>query len=160
MQDTIAGDLYGFDAVPFDVTLLRLVSAVVLGACVGFEREWRAKPAGIKTHFLVSLAACLFILVGRELALIDYGGGEVRIQPFGLIEAVTAGVAFLAAGLIFRADGRVQNVPTGASLCLAGAIGLASGAGQVPLAALATALTLFVLLVLRLFDRPHAPRSD
>jgi len=70
-----------------------------------------------------------------------------------LIEAVTAGVAFLAAGLIFTSGGRVRNITTGTSLWLAGAIGLGCGAGQMPLAAMTTTIVLVVLIVLRLLER-------
>jgi putative Mg2+ transporter-C (MgtC) family protein len=66
---------------------------------------------------------------------------------------VTAGVAFLAAGLIFTSGGEVHNVTTGASLWLAGAIGLGCGAGQMPLAAMATAIVIVVLFLLRLLEK-------
>ena len=70
-----------------------------------------------------------------------------------MIEAVTAGVAFLAAGLIFTAKGQVKNVTTGASLWLAGAVGLGCGAGQMPLAALATGIVVSVIFLLRQLER-------
>jgi putative Mg2+ transporter-C (MgtC) family protein len=150
MQDQIARELTGtFAAVPFEAALLRIMAAIVLGGLIGAEREWRHKPAGLKTHILVSLAACLFFLVGRELSAIDFGTvGQMRVDPLRLIEATTAGVAFLAAGIIFTSGGRVKNITTGASLWLAGAIGLSAGAGRIPLAALATGLVLVVLLLL------------
>lgn len=144
--------------IPFEVAALRLALAVVLGGLVGLEREWRHKPAGMRTHILVSLAACLVVLVGHELAATEWAGGDVRIQPFSLIEAVTAGVAFLAAGLIFTAGDKVKNVTTGASLWLAGAIGLTIGAGEARLAVMATGFTLFVLIVLR-FLRPNGSEN-
>ena len=70
-----------------------------------------------------------------------------------MIEAVTAGVAFLAAGLIFTSKGEVRNVTTGASLWLSGAVGLGCGAGQMPLAAMATAVVIVVLVALRTVER-------
>lgn len=99
---------------------------------------------------LVAIAACLFVIVGIELAELEFGDSDSkRADPLRLIEAVTAGVAFLAAGLIFTSGGKVRNITTGASLWLSGAIGLACGAGQVPLAALATVIVLLVLMMLR-----------
>lgn len=150
MWDTFAEELSGaFSAVPMSLAALRLTAAALLAAVVGFERERRHKPAGLRTHILVSVAACLFVIVGAELAAADFGGDEQRNDPIRLIEAVTAGVAFLAAGLIFTSNGRVKNVTTGASLWLAGAIGLSCGAGHVPLAALTAIMTVVILAVIR-----------
>ncbi|TDL79831.1 MgtC/SapB family protein [Palleronia sediminis] len=150
-----------FSAVPVLAALLRMTAALVLGGIVGVEREVRSKPAGLRTHMLVSIAACLFTLVGLELAQLDFGGDEVkRVDPLRLIEAVTAGVAFLAAGLIFTSGGKVRNITTGASLWMSGAIGLACGAGQIGLAALATVLTLVVIALFGRIERALARRDD
>ncbi|WP_172294041.1 MgtC/SapB family protein [Pseudoruegeria sp. HB172150] len=156
MWTEIVNELTGsFASVPWPVAAIRLISAMVLAGLIGFEREWRDKPAGLRTHILVALAACLFILVSQELSALPFGPSEeaLRIDPLRLVEAVTAGVAFLAAGIIFASGGKVHHVTTGASMWLAGAIGLACGAGQLPLAALATFITLAVLLLLRLFEK-------
>jgi len=139
----------GFDAVSPIVSAARLIAALVLGAAIGLEREIKGKPAGLRTHVLVSAGAALFVLVGLELGDLTFGdNGAHSIDPLRLIQAVTAGVAFLAAGLIFTSGGKVSNITTGAALWLSGAIGLACGAGEVPLAAMATALVLIVLSVL------------
>lgn len=142
-----------FSVIPPEVAFARIVAAILLGGIVGLEREWREKPAGLRTHILVSVAACLFVLLGRELAAMDFGAGEQRNDPLRMIEAVTAGVAFLAAGLIFTAGEKVRNMTTGASLWLVGGIGLGCGAGQMPLAAMATVVVVAVLLVLRRVER-------
>ena len=103
---------------------------------------------------LVAIAACLFIVVGLELSAMEFGGaGTKRVDPLRLIEATTAGVAFLAAGLIFTSGGKVKNITTGASLWLAGAIGLACGAGQMPLAVIATTIVVLVVAVLGRIER-------
>lgn len=144
----------GFSAVPFSVAAMRLGVAIALGAIIGFERERRLKPAGLRTHILVCLAACLFVLVGIELTELEFGdNSSMQNDPLRLIEAVTSGVAFLAAGIIFTSQGRVKNITTGASLWLTGAVGLACGAGQVSLAVLATALIAIVLIVIRQLER-------
>ncbi|SFG99541.1 putative Mg2+ transporter-C (MgtC) family protein [Palleronia marisminoris] len=145
-----------FSQVPAVVAATRLFAAMTFGGIIGFEREWRNKAAGLRTHMLVSIAACLFTLVGLEISSLEFGGNDdKRVDPLRLIEATTAGVAFLAAGLIFTAGGKVKNVTTGASLWLAGAIGLACGAGQMPLAAMATVIVVIVVGVVGLFERRH-----
>lgn len=151
MLDTLIHQFTGtFSEVPAIASFARLLAAICLGALIGMEREWRRKPAGLRTHILVAVAACLFVIIGQELSAMEFGGGgEQRNDPIRMIEAVTAGVAFLAAGLIFTSGGEVRNITTGASLWLAGAVGLGCGAGQVPLAAMATAIVVLVLLVLR-----------
>ncbi|SES32236.1 putative Mg2+ transporter-C (MgtC) family protein [Tranquillimonas rosea] len=153
MLERIVDELNGsFAAVPLMVAAIRLVAAMVLGGLVGLERERREKPAGLRTHMLVAVAACLFSLIALELSHLDFGmdrGDRMRIDPLRLIEAVTAGVAFLAAGVIITSGGKVRHLTTGASMWLAGAIGLSCGAGQIPLALLATFLVVLVLVVLR-----------
>jgi len=155
MIETITDELSGtFSAVPPLVAATRLIAALTLGAVIGAERESKQKPAGLRTHMLVSMAACLFILVSQQLAALPFGAEDaMRVDPLRLIEAVTAGVAFLAAGIIFSSGGEVHNITTGASMWLAGAIGLACGSGQMPLAVMATGIVLVVLYVLRRVER-------
>ena len=121
MIETITDELSGtFSAVPPLVAATRLVAALTLGAVIGAERESKQKPAGLRTHMLVSMAACLFILVSQQLAALPFGAEDaMRVDPLRLIEAVTAGVAFLAAGIIFSSGGEVHNITTGASSSLA-----------------------------------------
>ncbi len=147
MWDDIVNEITGsFSAVPAHIALIRLCAALVLGGAIGFEREWKGKAAGLRTHILVATAACLFTIVGQELALLSFDSDEVkRVDPLRLIEATTSGVAFLAAGLIFTSGHKVRNLTTGASMWMAGAIGLACGTGKVPLAVLATIIVILVL---------------
>ncbi len=154
MWDLIVDELNGsFSGVSPTVSAIRLLAAILLGGIIGYERERRHKPAGLRTHMLVSMAACLFILVSQQLGNLSFGtSGQKQIDPLRLIEAVTAGVAFLAAGIIFTSGGKVRNITTGASMWLAGAVGLACGAGQMPLAAMATVIVVLVLILLRWFE--------
>ncbi|WP_194094060.1 MgtC/SapB family protein [Marivivens aquimaris] len=137
-----------FPEVPAQIAAVRLIAALTLGSIIGLERERKGKPAGLRTNMLVALAACLFILVSQELATMSFSNANVQLDPLRLIEAVTSGVAFLAAGIIFTSGGKVQNITTGASLWLSGAIGLACGTGQIPLAAMATFIVVVVLFVI------------
>ena len=154
LEQVMAEATGSFASVSWPIALVRMVAALVLAGAVGLEREWRAKPAGLRTHMLIALAACLFILVSQQLAALPFGAPDaLRVDPLRLVEAVTAGVAFLAAGMIFTSGGKVHHVTTGASMWLAGAIGLACGAGQIPLAATASVLVVAVLALIRLFER-------
>lgn len=157
MIDIFAAELNNsFSEVPAPIAAIRLIGAMLFGGIIGAEREWRSKAAGLRTHMLVSIAACLFIIVGLQLSSLEFGGDDAkRVDPLRLIEATTAGVAFLAAGLIFTSGGKVKNITTGASLWLAGAIGLACGAGQMPLAGMATAIVIVVVGGLGLIERRH-----
>ena len=154
MLEVFLNELDGtFSAVHPVVAAARLLAALALGAVIGMEREHQRKPAGLRTHMLVSMAACLFILVSQQLASMPFGNEELkRVDPLRLIEAVTAGVAFLAAGVIFTLGGEVRNITTGASMWLAGAIGLACGSGQMPLAAMTAVIVVVVLTLLRLLE--------
>lgn len=138
----------------------RLLLALILGALIGWEREVKERAAGLRTHMLIALAAAMFTVVAMELT--HFPGdpdAELRIDPLRLIEAVTAGVAFLAAGSIIISGGNVRGVTTGASMWLAGAIGLASGAGSGFLAAIGTALALVTLWIIRRTIKPLTHRD-
>lgn len=138
---------------PFSVIAARLMLAAVLGSLVGIEREWRNRPAGLRTHILVCLSTAAIAILTIEITHVDvFDGHEIRIDPIRLVEATTAGVAFLAAGLIFFAKGEVHGLTTGAGMWLAGCIGLAVGLGFWQIAVLATVLALVVLGVLQFID--------
>lgn len=138
-----------FDLVPntMQETVIRLVAAMLVGGIVGLDREWRQKPAGLRTHMLVALAAAIFTVLAGQISLMARELG-VQADPVRIIEAVTAGVAFLGAGAIFRSGDNVQGISTGASVWLAGAMGVACGGGFYELAALTTVLALVVLTLL------------
>ncbi len=155
MLETLQAELFGgFTVVPLAASAARLTAAAVTAAIIGVERELRSKPAGLRTHILVAMAACLFVVIGQELGSLSFGNeDQQRYDPLRLIEAVTAGVAFLAAGLIFTSGGEVRNITTGASIWLAGAIGLACGAGQILLALLTAVLVVIVLSLLGAVER-------
>lgn len=137
----------------FPVIAARMLLAAIFGAVIGFEREWRNRPAGLRTHVLVCVAAATFALLTIEIVhapmfVADGIRESVKVDPIRVVEAVTAGVAFLAAGTIMFSRGEVQGLTTGAGLWLAGAIGLASGLGLWQVAAFVTFLALVVLMLL------------
>lgn len=137
----------------FPVIVARLLLAAFFGAAIGFEREWRNRPAGLRTHILVCVAAATFAILTIEILHIPTFEKETaRFDPIRVAEAVTAGVAFLAAGVVIFTRGEVHGLTTGAGMWLAGAIGVASGLGLWQIALLATVLALVVLGLLHAFE--------
>ena len=134
--------------VSFWDALLRLTVAALAGGLIGFNREVSERPAGLRTNMLVSLAAGLFTLTSLELVeSATAAGGVARADPVRVVEAVTAGVAFIAAGTIIRARASVQGVTTAAALWLSGAAGVACGVGAFDLTLGAVALAVIVLWI-------------
>lgn len=130
--------------------LIRLGAAILFGAVIGIDREWRKKPAGVRTHMMVALAAATFTVITLELFEVVKGAGEGKssTDPLRLVEAITAGVAFLGAGAIIQSRGNVEGITTGSSIWLAGAVGYAAGAGYYVLGAMATVMALVILTIL------------
>jgi len=111
---------------------------------VGIDRELRDKPAGLRTHMLVSLAAASFTLISFDFHARLIAQGNDNADPIRALEAVVAGVAFLGAGTIIQSANKVRGVTTGAGMWMAGAIGLACGGGLFAIAILLTG-AIFVL---------------
>lgn len=134
---------------PEYIIAIRLVIAALCGAVIGFEREVRTAEAGLRTHILIAVAAALFTILTFEIFHTIGEGTETRADPIRAVEAVTAGIAFLGAGAIFRAGGGVQGLTTGAGMWLAGAVGVACALGFYVIAAGTTVLAVIVLASLR-----------
>jgi len=163
-MDNFAQQFWHETWIPFPVIVGRLLLAAILGALVGLEREWRRRPAGLRTHILICLSTTTIAILAIEITHIDdFGGEEIRIDPLRLIEATTAGVAFLAAGLIFFAKGDVQGLTTGAGMWLAGTMGLAVGLGFWQIAVVLTLAAIVVLGALQMVQhkiRPPLPVTE
>lgn len=133
---------------------LRFILASLCGAAIGFEREMRDRPAGLRTHMLTALAAAVFTIITFEIFhMVRAMDERVSVDPIRVIEAVTAGVAFLAAGTIIQSRGRVHGLTTGAGMWLAGAVGVACGAGFYRLAIMAVVLAVLIMLGLHKIER-------
>lgn len=138
------------ETLDFGPSLVRLAAAMVLGGAIGLERERRERPAGLRTHMLIALASALFILIALEIGVSpSLDADSLEVDPSRVVQAVTAGVAFLAAGSIVRAGRDVKGVTTGAAMWLAAAVGVACGTGYLKLAAVVTASAVVVLFLLR-----------
>lgn len=122
---------------------IQVIIAVVLGGFVGWEREWHAREAGIRTYGAVSLGACVFALLSTHIATGN--------NPHVIAAGVVTGIGFLGAGIILRDDGNVVGLTTAATLWATAAIGLATGYGMYTLAVLVS------LIVFGLLASHHLP---
>ena len=149
-METITAYVGQIQSMSLGAALARMAAALIFGGLIGWEREAHARAAGLRTHMLISLAAALFTIIAMELTHIE-GDADAAMtyDPGRLIEAVTAGVAFLAAGSIVISGANVRGITTGASMWLVGAIGLCCGTGDLMLAGMATLLALIVLWLIR-----------
>jgi len=132
------------------VLFARLIGASLFGGLIGLEREMRHHSAGLRTHILVSLAAALFVIVSTQVPeLMPDDSNVLRVDPTRVIQAITEGVAFLAAGIVFFQKGTVKGLTTGAGLWFSGAVGLTIGLGLWSLGIFGSLLGLFVLFLLQ-----------
>ena len=140
-------------------TLLRLVVAAVLGALVGLERERGERAAGLRTHALVGLGACLFAIVSA------FGFNDVRTlsgiswDPSRVAAQVASGVGFLGAGAIILRREVVRGLTTAASIWAVAAVGLATGGGLYLAAFVGTALILVLLAWVKPIERRYFVRQ-
>ena len=127
--------------------LLRLISATLLGAIVGFEREKAGKPAGFRTHILVSL--------GTAIVVLACAGSRMDLDGLSrVIQGIVTGIGFIGAGSILKINEErdIQGLTTAAGIWMTAAIGIACGLGTIGLALIATGMTLIVLWVLRVIE--------
>lgn len=131
-----------------------IVGALVAGGLIGFEREFRGRPAGFRTHILVCLASALLMLAAVHQIhwLTDTPNEVVRIDPVRMAHGVLTGVGFLCGGVIFREGFSIHGLTTAASLWITSALGTLFGIGFYGLAIAGTAVTLVVLALFRLLD--------
>jgi putative Mg2+ transporter-C (MgtC) family protein len=138
---------------PQHIIALRVLMAALFGAMIGFEREINTAEAGLRTHILVAVAAALFTILTFEIFhTIEVGPQGPQADPIRAVEAVTAGIAFLGAGAIFRSGRNVQGLTTGAGMWLAGAVGVATALGYYFVAGGVALLAVLILAALRAFS--------
>ncbi|HAT15663.1 MAG TPA: hypothetical protein DCS91_20680 [Microcoleaceae bacterium UBA11344] len=131
--------------------LLRLCLALLVGGIIGWERQLRHKPAGFRTHMLVSMGSALFVLI--PLALGKNENGRDAIER--VIQGIASGVGFLGAGEILRqskqeiGEVEVHGLTSAAAIWVSAALGTAAGCGLWQLALIGALLSLFVLKVVK-----------
>jgi putative Mg2+ transporter-C (MgtC) family protein len=143
----MSGFLASAPAVSAGYFAARAAAALVLGAAVGLERQWRQRMAGLRTNALVALGAALFELFAVQLT------GEHGVDPTRIAAYVVSGIGFLGAGVILRDGVNVRGINTAATIWCSAAVGVLAGAGYIPAAIIAAALVLLAHLVLRPIGR-------
>lgn len=136
-----------------------IAGAIVAGAVIGAEREYRASPAGLRTHILVSLSCCLLMLsaVHQMAWLNDAPVDVIRIDPVRMAHGVLTGIGFLCGGVIFREGFNVRGLTTAASLWTTATLGILFGIGFYELAIFGTVATVLVLAAVTITER-RAPQ--
>ena len=131
--------------------ILRLLAATAMGAVIGLEREYHAKEAGVRTHLLVALGSCLFMILsiyGFDFML-DYD--NVSFDPSRIAAQVVTGIGFIGAGTIIFQKQVVRGLTTAAGLWVTAAIGLACGNGMFWVALITTAIVLISLGLINVY---------
>lgn len=127
--------------------LIKLLLAAFLGLLVGAEREIHKRPAGLRTHSLVSLGACMFILTVLQMS-----GNQVEFVT-RIVPGIITGIGFLGAGMIFQTKNKIIGLTTAAEIWSLAAVGIMVGIGYYSIAITATILILIILVPLEWFER-------
>lgn len=130
------------------VIAFRLLCALLIGVLIGIDRELTRRPAGLRTHMLVALGACVVMIIG-QLLFAEYKPLGAVPDPARMAAQVVAGVGFLGAGTIMREGNSVRGLTTAASLWAVACLGMAVGGGYYALGLLGT---VFMLVTLVVFD--------
>ncbi|WP_175622792.1 MgtC/SapB family protein [Chryseobacterium schmidteae] len=123
--------------------LLLIFISVFLGLCIGTEREYRNKSAGLRTFILVCFGSCLFTILSIKIGVSN---------PDRLAANIITGIGFLGAGVIFKGDNKIDGITTATTIWATASIGMAVGSGYVYLSLLGTVLVLLILSSLTYFQ--------
>lgn len=131
--------------------ILRLLAATAMGAAIGIEREYHAKEAGLRTHLLVALGSCLFMILSVYGFDFMLGHDHVSYDPSRIASQVVTGIGFIGAGTIILQKQVVRGLTTAAGLWVTAAIGLACGNGMYWIALITTAVVLVSLGLINIY---------
>lgn len=135
--------------------LVRLLFALLMGAVIGFERSYHGRPAGLRTHALVSTSACLLMLfTAFQWQLLEGVPMEtIRVDPTRMAQGIMTGIGFLGAGVIIRDNLTVRGLTTATSIWMTSAIGIVVGMGFFSAGITATIITLVILSLFGWFEK-------
>lgn len=135
--------------------LIRVIAAAILGGLVGIQRETTRKPAGLRTHMLVSLATAGFVIAGSGYGMSADGLSRV-------IQGIVTGIGFIGAGSILKLsqEHAIKGLTTAASVWMTAAIGVTVGLGSLGIALIITALALIVLALEKFEHRVEKGRTE
>ena len=142
--------------------ILRIVIAALLGGAIGLEREYRAKGAGFRTHFLVALGSALLMVLsqyGFMDLLKENGDLSIRLDPSRIAAQVVSGIGFIGAGTIIFQRHVIKGLTTAAGIWVVGAIGMGCGAGMYVLSITTTVLVLIGLEAMNMLLAKFGNRS-
>lgn len=145
--------------IPWEEILLRLVLASLFGAAIGLERERKTLAAGLRTHMMVCVGACLIMLVSSFGFADILGTPNVMLDPSRIASQVVSGIGFIGAGtILFMKQGTVHRLTTASGLWTVAAIGLATGGGMYFAAGVTTAIALIILWGLQQLEHIYSRR--
>jgi putative Mg2+ transporter-C (MgtC) family protein len=132
----------------FAQVVVRLLAAALLGGIVGYERERAGRPAGLRTHMLVSLGAALFVIAGDEFGMDSADLSRV-------IQGIATGIGFIGGGAILKlaAEREIKGLTTAAGIWMTAAVGVAAGLGRWGSAGIGVLLTWIILSILYKFEK-------
>jgi len=145
---------------------LSIVAATIFGFCIGLERELTNKYAGLRTHIMVALGACIFTLISiYGFPTFAHGDNVVISHATGIRDTarvaaqVVTGIGFIGAGTVLRNGPIVLGLTTASTLWIAASIGMACGAGMFDIAFAGTVMAIMTLVMVRIFEKNVLPSS-
>lgn len=145
----MSGSMTGLTADDLEM-LLRLIAALFAGAVIGFERSYRGRPAGFRTHALVCTASSLLMLITvYEAHWVRVAAESIRLDPTRMAQGIMTGIGFLGAGVIMKEGITVRGLTTAASIWITAAIGILAGIGFYFPLAVSVMLTIATLSTFR-----------
>ena len=139
----------GFTNIEFE-TIFQLLLAIGLGALIGFERQLRHRPAGLRTHMLVSLGATIFTVISLSF----------DVEPSRIAAGIVTGIGFLGAGSIIAHKGHIRGITSAATLWIGAAIGLSVGVGEYVIAIISAVFVFVILQLGRIEKRAGMTQDD
>lgn len=146
--------------------LIRISASIALGFLLGLERELTNKYAGLRTHILVSLGACIFTIISiYGFPTFAFGDNVILNQATGIRDTgrvaaqIVTGIGFIGAGTVLRNGSMIIGLTTAATLWISAAIGMTCGVGMYNVAVVTTILAVATLTLIRILERKFMPSS-